>query len=310
LWAPDQPDCPYGGSVGISDYAASAKGDPDPIEVARKALDGYFHEGDELRFGGYPEAASPVVVALRNGVVYASEELVGDGQGGWLSSVSTRCAPPPPARDVVEVTCNDLGTHVPDDAIHRQSDGVHFKIDNPQEGPVTLEVEGVGSATSPPGLRNLPYPPTGQLGWPIEAGTIRVRCSGSGVPVRQKDDGWHDVVIEDEAFFFPKVQGEITMQAGVYGVLTERDGCLYLTANDQDVLALWDQEYWYTDGTLLDSVGLPVAKVGEEVHGGGGYGSDWSWAEEQIGQAIPDRCRPDGAEPFAVIYDVAPGPPP
>jgi hypothetical protein len=308
LWAPDTPDCAYGGSVGISDYASGSKGDPDPVEVARKALGSYFQEGDEFRFGGYPEAPSPVVVVLRNGVVFASVELQGDLQGGWLASTTSRCGPPPPPREVVEVNCNDLGTHAPDEAIHRQSDGVHFQVDNPQDGPVLLEVEGVGSATSPPGLRDLPYPPTGELGWPIEAGTIRVRCSGSGVPVRQNDDGWHDVVIEPEAFFFPTWNGKDRPQAGVSGVLTEHDQCLFLAANGEEVLALWEAGYFFADGMLLDSVGLPVARVGDLISGGGGYGSDWTVAEQIVGRAIPDRCRPAGTEPYALIYDVRAGP--
>ena len=55
---------------------------------------------------------------------------------------------------------------------------------------------------------------------------------------------------------------------------------------------------------MLDSYGEEVARLGDDIRGGGGYGSDWSYAEQISGEAIPARCRPAGAEPFALIYDV------
>jgi hypothetical protein len=111
--------------------------------------------------------------------------------------------------------------------------------------------------------------------------------------------------------FFPSwgsAEGKDLPLAGVYGVLTERDGCLFLGAPEGAVLPLWEGSYSYRDGSLLDSSGRTVVRVGESLHGTGGYGSDWKWAEEIVGEAIPDRCRPDGAEPIALIYDVEPWP--
>jgi hypothetical protein len=95
--------------------------------------------------------------------------------------------------------------------------------------------------------------------------------------------------------------------AGVSGVLTERRGCLFLVSPDADVLLLWEGGYSYMDGLLLGSSGQPVVRVGDFLHGTGGYGSDWEWAEEIVGEPIPMRCRPDRAEPIALIYDVQPG---
>jgi hypothetical protein len=50
-----------------------------------------------------------------------------------------------------------------------------------------------------------------------------------------------------------------------------------------------------------------LVREGEALHGAGGYGSDWQWAEEIVGEPIPARCRPDGDEPIVLIYDVQPG---
>jgi hypothetical protein len=108
--------------------------------------------------------------------------------------------------------------------------------------------------------------------------------------------------------FFPTWTGEDRPQAIVTGLLTERDGCLFLRANGQEVLALWERGYSYAGGVLLDPSARPVVRVGELLHGGGGYGSSWQHAEDLVGGRIPPRCRPEGVEPFALIYDVEPGP--
>ncbi|MGH2725279.1 MAG: hypothetical protein ACRDI0_13675 [Actinomycetota bacterium] len=93
------------------------------------------------------------------------------------------------------------------------------------------------------------------------------------------------------------------------GIFTERNGCLLLRSNGEEVLALWEEGYSYADGTLLDSSGRSVVGVGEALHCGGGYGSDWQHAESLIAEPIPDRCRRQGAEPWVLIYDVQAGPP-
>lgn len=197
LWVPDQVTCEYS-SMQISDFVSGAKGEQgDPVDVARRAMSGFLEEGDQVLLAGYPEAVSPEVAVVRDGAVVATLKLLSDGQDGWLVSERAECTGPPPPLQVVDVTCNERGTHVPDQAILRQSDGVHFKVDNPMDGPVTLEIEGYGSASSPYGNHDLIDPATGTLAWPIPAGTIRVRCSGAGVPVSTKDDGWHEVVISE-----------------------------------------------------------------------------------------------------------------
>ncbi|MGH2554271.1 MAG: hypothetical protein ACRDHO_00945, partial [Actinomycetota bacterium] len=97
--------------------------------------------------------------------------------------------------------------------------------------------------------------------------------------------------------------------AGVYGVLTERDGCLFLRREGRDYLALWERGHRYIGGVLLDldPSHHTIGRVGDSLQGTGGYYSDWRWAEEIVGQPIPMRCRPVGAQPIALIYDVQRG---
>jgi hypothetical protein len=106
--------------------------------------------------------------------------------------------------------------------------------------------------------------------------------------------------------FFPTWEAPIRLEARVSGVLVERDGCLFLDRGDQVVLPLWEPGYSYRDGVLFDLAGRPVARVGEMLHGGGGYTADPGWL---LDEPVPERCRPEGPEPYARIYDVAPGPP-
>jgi hypothetical protein len=117
---------------------------------------------------------------------------------------------------------------------------------------------------------------------------------------------------EADEVFFPTWTSKSRPQSIVTGVLAEHDRCLFLDRSDperpKEVLPLWEKGYSYSDGELLDSSGEAVVSVGEELHGGGGYFSDWKYAEQLAKRTIPTRCRPDGDEPFAVIYDVQPGP--
>jgi hypothetical protein len=108
--------------------------------------------------------------------------------------------------------------------------------------------------------------------------------------------------------FFPTWSGTDRPSAIVSGELTERDRCLFLRSDDQEVLALWERGYSYAHSVLLGPSGRPVVREGEVLHGGGGFGSDRRAAEFIIGEPVPQRCRPDGAEPYALIYDVRPGP--
>ena len=97
--------------------------------------------------------------------------------------------------------------------------------------------------------------------------------------------------------------------AGVSGILVERDRCLFLKGPGSEQLALWEDVYSYVKGALYDSSGTLLARVGEAVHGGGGGYSDRGYAEELVGQPIPNRCLPGGADPYYVlIYEVQPGP--
>lgn len=112
----------------------------------------------------------------------------------------------------------------------------------------------------------------------------------------------------DEGIFFPRWSGNERPGAIVSGVLVEREGCLLLGSGEFEALALWEDGYGFEDGSLIAPSGEPVAVVGETIHGGGGYGSDRTWAEGLVGEAIPDRCISDGAEPFVLIYDVELGP--
>jgi hypothetical protein len=96
----------------------------------------------------------------------------------------------------------------------------------------------------------------------------------------------------------------------VGGVLVERDGCLFLSEGGEEILPVWDEVYAYSGGALVDQHWSVVARVGDHVRGGGGYYADRRFLEEDvIGREIPERCRPEGTEPYALIYDVERGEP-
>jgi hypothetical protein len=76
-----------------ADYAADARGSPDPLEAAREGLHGYTRGGDIVEQAGYPEAKETLLYRLvRAGDVLAIVELEDDGAGGWLSSNVTGCS--------------------------------------------------------------------------------------------------------------------------------------------------------------------------------------------------------------------------
>jgi hypothetical protein len=113
--------------------------------------------------------------------------------------------------------------------------------------------------------------------------------------------------------FFPTWSAEDAVPAGVVqGVLEEADGCIYISANGQRTLPVWEEGLGFASGTLLGSDGEAIAQVGKVVHGGGGwYGgaSGRAHLEDLAGEPIPDRCVIDeGPDRFAVIYDVEAGP--
>jgi hypothetical protein len=104
--------------------------------------------------------------------------------------------------------------------------------------------------------------------------------------------------------FFPTWEAPIRLEAWVSGMLVERDRCLFLDHGDRLVLLLWEPGYSYRDGVLFDLAGDPVVRAGEMLHGGGGYTTDPGWL---LDEPVPERCRPKGSEPYAQIYDIAPG---
>jgi hypothetical protein len=113
--------------------------------------------------------------------------------------------------------------------------------------------------------------------------------------------------------FFPTWSADGAVPTGiVQGVLDETDGCVYISANGQRTLPVWEEGLGFADGTLLESDGDPFAQVGEVVHGGGGwYGgaAGREHLEDLAGERIPNRCVIDhGPDRFAVIYDVEAGP--
>ena len=107
---------------------------------------------------------------------------------------------------------------------------------------------------------------------------------------------------------FPTWSAEGDVPAGEgEGVLAETDGCLYVEANGQRTLPIWEEGRGFADATLLGSDGEPIAEVGELIHGGGYY-SDRAHIEDLADERIPDRCVPEGTDRFAVIYDIDVGP--
>jgi hypothetical protein len=117
----------------------------------------------------------------------------------------------------------------------------------------------------------------------------------------------------ESGVFFPKWSADGAVPGAiVQGVLAESHACVYIEANGQWTLPVWEDELGYADGALLGPDGEPIAEVGEVVHGGGGwYGGAEGRAhlEDLAGERIPERCIIDeGADRFAVIYGVAAGP--
>lgn len=76
----------------------------------------------------------------------------------------------------------------------------------------------------------------------------------------------------ESGIFFPTWSAEGELPTGVVqGVLVERDGCLFLVSSGTETLIVWDDEYAFADGSLLGPSGNPIVRIGETLHGGGGY---------------------------------------
>lgn len=109
--------------------------------------------------------------------------------------------------------------------------------------------------------------------------------------------------------FFPTWEADGDVPAGiVQGTLVFENDCLMLEAHGVRTFVVWEEGAGFRDWSVLDRRGEPIAQVGEQIHGGGGYFSDRAHVESLAGRPIPERCVPDSGEPFALIYDVAAGP--
>ena len=124
---------------------------------------------------------------------------------------------------------------------------------------------------------------------------LATACSGSPV---------------EEGLFFPTWDaGGDAPAAIVQGVLIEKDRCLFVEANGQRALVVWEAGLGFEDDALLDSAGDPIASVGETIYGGGGYFGDRRHIENLAGEPIPERCLPAGdGDGFTLIYEVEAGP--
>jgi hypothetical protein len=115
----------------------------------------------------------------------------------------------------------------------------------------------------------------------------------------------------EEGLFFPTWSAEGDVPAGqVIGTLVEDDRCLYVEANGQRTLVVWEDGMGFENGALLDASGYPIARVGGMIHGGGGYYGSRRHIEQLSEESIPERCVPDGenGDRFAIIYEVQAGP--
>ncbi len=113
----------------------------------------------------------------------------------------------------------------------------------------------------------------------------------------------------EDGVFFPTWSEDARPSALLTGTLAQQGPCLVLEdERGGAALLLWEDEYSYRDGAVVDASGRAVVRVGDPIIGGGGFlSSDRPNAESLIGQRIPQRCVPPGDEPFAMIYDVGIG---
>jgi hypothetical protein len=93
IWVSDRLDCPEQFSS-VADYVPGARGETsDPLEAARKAVEGYgLDPGDVFEPAGYPDAETVRVRLVRGGEPVAVVTLVDDGTGKWLVSTVDGCS--------------------------------------------------------------------------------------------------------------------------------------------------------------------------------------------------------------------------
>jgi hypothetical protein len=93
IWVSDLLDCPEQFSQ-VIDYELDARGETnDPLEAARKAVEGYGLEPDDVfERAGYPAGDDARVRLVRNGESLAVVFLVDDGAGKWLVGGVNGCS--------------------------------------------------------------------------------------------------------------------------------------------------------------------------------------------------------------------------
>jgi hypothetical protein len=93
IWVPTALPCADQFSQ-VIDYIQGAKGETsDPLEAARRAVEGYGLEPDDaFEPVGYPEAEVPKIALVRAGAPLAVIDLMDDGQGKWLVGTVTACS--------------------------------------------------------------------------------------------------------------------------------------------------------------------------------------------------------------------------
>ncbi len=80
----------------VLDYIQGASGETtDPLEAARKAVEGFGLEPDDVfERAGYPDTDTARVRMVRDGEPIAIVDLIDDGTGKWLVSMVTGCSSP------------------------------------------------------------------------------------------------------------------------------------------------------------------------------------------------------------------------
>ena len=78
----------------VVDYIQGASGETtDPLEAARKAVEGFGLEPDDVfERAGYPDTDTARVRMVRDGEPIAIVDLIDDGTGKWLVSMVTGCS--------------------------------------------------------------------------------------------------------------------------------------------------------------------------------------------------------------------------
>lgn len=78
----------------VLDYIQGASGETtDPLEAARKAVEGFGLEPDDVfERAGYPDTDTARVRMVRDGEPIAVVDLIDDGTGKWLVSMVTACS--------------------------------------------------------------------------------------------------------------------------------------------------------------------------------------------------------------------------